>query len=69
MKPYVSSTHGTNKLRVSIVADNRVDAERYAKNYFGDKSTDFRNRNTVTFVESDYSIVGLNSYIFTVELG
>jgi hypothetical protein len=55
MKPYiVSITNITEGLEVTINHERQWEATVYARDYFGDKRTDYRNRNIVEYQYSDF---------------
>lgn len=58
MKPYkVSITQDVANPRIMDVvihATDQQEAQKYARNYFGDFRVDYRNRNVVTYVCSDF---------------
>ena len=62
MEPYIVSAHDGD---ITIAADSQAAAEKFAKNYFGDRATDYRNKYTVTFTRTvDF---GLDTfYVFRV---
>jgi hypothetical protein len=53
MKPFIiCMTDDGDLLNVTVGADSREAAEKFAKNYFGDVGTDYRNHNKVTFLDA-----------------
>lgn len=68
LKPYIVSTRSdevTKILTVTIGSANEVEAEAYARNYFGDYRADYRNRNVVQSAGTD-TLGAETVYVFTV---